>query len=72
MKVRREENNTIEVEDVTVEAAIRKALGVLKAQKGDVQVTVLNEEKKGLFGMQGAVMAKIKVSLKAKEQTEKQ
>jgi predicted RNA-binding protein Jag len=56
--------NTIEVEDVTVEQAIRKALQILHAKKNDVSIKVLKEEHKGLFGMKGAELAKIKVTLK--------
>lgn len=55
---------TIEVEAVTVEAAIRKALKSLGARKKDVMIEVLNEEHKGLFGMEGADPAKIRVTLK--------
>ena len=55
---------TIEIEDVTVEAAIRKALKTLHAKKAEVNVKVLKEEHKGLFGMKGAGLAKIKATLK--------
>ena len=58
------ETKTIEVEDVTVEAAIKKALKTLQAKKQEVNITVLKEEHKGLFGMEGADLAKIKVTLK--------
>lgn len=55
----------IEVEAVTIEEAIRKALKTLNAKKSDVTITILKEEHKGLFGMQGAELAKIKVTIKA-------
>ena len=55
----------IEVEAVTIEEAIRKALKTLNAKKSDVTIKVLKEEHKGLFGMQGAELAKIKVMIKA-------
>lgn len=55
---------TIEVEDVTAEKAMRKALKALGAQKKEVTIEVLKEEQKGLFGMKGAELAKIKVTLK--------
>jgi len=57
-------NRTIEVEDLTVASAIRKALKMLKVKKQDVAIKVLKEEHKGLFGMEGAELAKIKVTLK--------
>ncbi len=55
----------IEVEAVTIEEAIRKALKTLNAKKSDVTIKILKEEHKGLFGMQGAELAKIKVTIKA-------
>jgi len=55
---------TIEVEGKTVEDAIRKALKTLHAHKKDVDVKVLKEEHKGLFGMEGAEKARIRVTLK--------
>jgi predicted RNA-binding protein Jag len=55
---------TIEVEATTREEAIRKALKTLHAHKKDVTIKVLKEEHKGLFGMEGAKLAKIKVTLK--------
>ena len=58
---------SIEVEGGTVEEAIQKALDVLKVSREDVQVKVVCEEKKGLFGMEGAKPAKIKVTIKDEE-----
>ena len=55
---------SMEVEGSTVEAAIKKALSLLKVSRDDIEVKVVCEEKKGLFGMEGAKPAKIKVSLK--------
>ncbi|MFQ5951875.1 MAG: Jag N-terminal domain-containing protein [Candidatus Omnitrophota bacterium] len=60
----KKEVKTIEVEDITVEGAIRKALRILHAKKSDVTIRVLKEEHKGLFGMKGADSAKIKATLK--------
>ena len=54
----------IEVEAKTVEEAIKKALDILKVAREDIEVSVLSEEKKGLFGMEGAKRAKIRVVLK--------
>lgn len=55
---------SIEVEGTNVEEAIKKALDMLKVSREDVEVKVVCEEKKGLFGMEGAKPAKIKAILK--------
>jgi predicted RNA-binding protein Jag len=60
----KKELRTIEVEDITVEDAIKKALKILHAKKRDVTIKVLREEHKGLFGMKGADVAKISATLK--------
>ncbi len=52
----------IEVEGVTVEEAIKKALQALKLPRNKVKIEVLAEEEKGLFGMSGAKLAKIRAS----------
>ncbi len=52
----------VEVEGKTVEDAIKKALEVLKLDRSQVQVEILCEEEKGLFGMAGAKLAKIRVT----------
>jgi len=57
----------IEVEGGTVEEAIQKALDILKVTREDIHVKVVCEEKKGLFGMEGAKPAKIKVTIKGSE-----
>jgi spoIIIJ-associated protein len=54
----------IEVEEKTVEAAIKKALKELKLTRKQVKVEILREEEKGLFGMAGAKLAKVRVSRK--------
>ncbi len=59
-----EDIKTIEVEAITVEEAIRKALKTLHVKKDEVSIEVLREEHKGLFGMEGAELAKIKVTVK--------
>jgi len=56
----------IEVEGRSIEEAIKKALGTLKVSRDAINVKVVCEEKKGLFGMDGAKPAKIKVTLKEK------
>jgi predicted RNA-binding protein Jag len=53
----------IEVEGKTTEEAVKKALKQLKVKRADVTIDVVCEEEKGLFGMQGAKTAKVKVSL---------
>ena len=54
---------TIEVEGCTVEDAIKRALELLGASREDVTVKIMSEEQKGLFGMEGAKPAKIKVTM---------
>ncbi|MFA5363050.1 MAG: Jag N-terminal domain-containing protein [Candidatus Omnitrophota bacterium] len=54
---------SIEVEGITVEEAIEKALSTLKLRRNQVKIEILCEEEKGLFGMPGAKPAKVKVSL---------
>ena len=56
----------IEFEGATVEEAIKKALEMLKVSREQIAVRIVCEEQKGLFGMEGAKLAKIKVSLKNK------
>ena len=54
----------IEVEGKSVEEAIKKALKELKLTRDKVKIVVLSEEKRGLFGMPGAKLAKVRVTLK--------
>lgn len=56
----------IEVEGATVEDAIKKALSILNVSRDEIAVKVVCEEQKGLFGMEGAKPAKIKVRIKNK------
>jgi spoIIIJ-associated protein len=58
------EKREIEVEDKTVEDAIKKALLELKLNRDQVKIEILREEEKGLFGMAGAKLARIRVSVK--------
>lgn len=57
---------SIEVEGRTVEEAIQKALKRLNSTRDNVNIKVVCEEKKGLFGMEGAKSAKVKATLKKK------
>lgn len=59
---------SIEVEGKTVQEAIKKALKELSVPRNKVKIEVLVDEEKGLFGMAGAKLAKVRVStIKAKE-----
>ncbi|MFH0840284.1 MAG: Jag N-terminal domain-containing protein [Candidatus Omnitrophota bacterium] len=55
---------TIEVEARTTKEAIDIALYRLHVTKDKVNIKVLSEEHKGLFGMEGHKLAKVKVTLK--------
>ena len=54
----------IEVEAKTIKEAIDIALAKLHATKDKVNIKILSEEHKGLFGMEGHKLAKIKATLK--------
>ena len=56
---------SIEVDGITVEDAIIKAMKSLRVSRGALHVRILCEEKRGLFGMEGAKLAKIRVSIKS-------
>jgi spoIIIJ-associated protein len=56
--------NVQEFEGATVNEAIKNALTILNLRREDVDIKIVCEEKKGLFGMEGAKPAKIKVILK--------
>lgn len=60
---------SIEVEGKTVEEAVKKALSQLKVPRDCVQIKVVSEEKRGLFGMKGAKPAKVRVTVINKENT---
>lgn len=62
-----EKPKSIDVEGVTTEDAIKKALEILNVSKDEINIKVVCEEKKGLFGMEGAKQAKIKVTIKNKK-----
>jgi len=51
----------IEVEANTAQEAIKQALSKLNAKRSQVKVSVLREENKGLFSMQGVKLAKVRV-----------
>ena len=53
-------------EGKTVEEAVKKALAELGVtrDKVEIEIEVLEEEEKGLFGMEGAGKARVRVKLK--------
>ncbi len=57
-------SKSIEIEGKSIEDAIQKAMKALNASRDEIQIKVVCEEKKGLFGMEGAKPAKIKAFLK--------
>jgi spoIIIJ-associated protein len=59
-----EKNKSFEFEGSTVEEAISKAIQELKMSRKNLDVKIVCEEKKGLFGMEGAKPAKIRVRIK--------
>ncbi|MCG2708347.1 MAG: Jag N-terminal domain-containing protein [Candidatus Omnitrophica bacterium] len=54
----------IEVEAGTVQEAVSIALKKLDAKRDEVEIKVLSEESRGLFGMIGRKEAKVRVILK--------
>jgi spoIIIJ-associated protein len=58
----------LEIEGKTVGEAVKKALKELKLKRSQINIEVLCEEEKGLFGMAGAKLAKIKVSVKSNKE----
>ena len=56
---------SIEVEGKTTKEAIGLALKKLRVSKEQVDIKILSEEHKGLFGMNGNKLAKVKVTLKS-------
>ena len=62
-----DKTKSFEFEGGTVEDAITKALKTLKVSRETIKVKVLSEEQRGLFGMEGAKPAKIRVTIKEKK-----
>ena len=62
-------NKTEEFEGNTLDEAINKAVEKLGVPKTRLDIKVVCEEKRGLFGMQGAKTAKIKVTVKPSSST---
>ncbi len=57
-------NKHIEVTGDSVAAAIQKGLDCMKLEKEQVDIEVLNEGKSGLFGLVGAIPAKVRITAK--------
>jgi spoIIIJ-associated protein len=55
---------SIEIRAKTPQEAIKIALKKLGVPRSKVEVKVLSEEDKGLFGMEGAKLAKVRVTVK--------
>jgi len=55
--------NRLEVEGKTVEDAVKIGLEELKVSRDQVKIEILCDEEKGLFGMPGAKMAKVRVTV---------
>jgi len=64
-KINMTNKDEIEAEAKTVREAIKIALSKLGLKKTEVQISVLREETKGLFSMQGTKLAKIRVRRKS-------
>ena len=60
-------SKAIEFKGNTVEAAIKKAVKTLNVPRETLNIKVVCEEQRGLFGMPGVKAAKIKVEIKIKK-----
>ncbi len=64
MSEKKENDESLEIreyEGTTVEEAMKKALAELNLPKERIKIQILTEGQKGLFGMEGAKKAKIRV-----------
>ncbi|MFH1856205.1 MAG: Jag N-terminal domain-containing protein [Candidatus Omnitrophota bacterium] len=59
-----DEIKSIEVEGISITDAINKALKIFGVSRNQVETKVLSEENRGLFGMRGAKLARVRVTLK--------
>ena len=60
-------SNSIEVEGGSVEEAIKNAQEILHVSKDELEIKIITEGTKGLFGMEGVKPAKIRASIKVKK-----
>jgi len=58
------QKKSIEIEGKTVEDAVKKAVKILNAPRKSIFIKIVCEEQKGLFGMEGAKLAKVIATLK--------
>ena len=58
------EPRSVTVEAKTVQDGIQKALAILGVSRRQVNVQILAEGNRGLFGMRGAKPVRVKVALK--------
>lgn len=58
---------SVDTEGKTPAEAIKKALFILRVERNKVKVQILSEEQRGLFGMEGARPAKVRVTLLKKK-----
>jgi len=65
-KVRLDKPVEIEVEGKTTQEAIQKAAEIFKVPVSKIKIEILSEEEKGLFGMPGSKQAKIRATIKSK------
>lgn len=65
---KKEQTSVVDFEANTIEEAIKKALRELKLPKEKIIIKILSEGQRGLFGMQGAKKAKIRVTILKDEQ----
>lgn len=57
----------VEVEAKSPQEAITIALKKLGVKRSEVDVKIVSEENKGLFGMEGSKKAKVKVTIKGRK-----
>lgn len=55
--------NQFEIEANTIEEAVQIAINKTGLTKDKLEIKIICEESKGLFGMQGVKLAKIKVNV---------
>ena len=60
-------SKALEFEGNTVDAAIKKAVKAFNVPRETLDIKVVCEEQRGLFGMAGVKAAKIKVAIKTKK-----
>ena len=58
------QKKSIEIEDKTTQEAIKQALLQLGVTRDKIIVKILAEGERGLYGMSGGKMAKVRVTLK--------